>query len=104
MHSVISERRSEISELCKKYDVLKLEVFGSAARGGDFDVARSDADFLVAFKMKERNGSALEQYFGLRNSLAEIVGRPVDLIETNAIRNPYRLQLINRERQLVYAA
>jgi predicted nucleotidyltransferase len=36
-------------DLCRRYGVRRLDVFGSAARGADFDVATSDVDFLVQF-------------------------------------------------------
>ena len=41
---------SGIVRASKRYHVARREVFGSAARGVDFDPAVSDADFLVEFK------------------------------------------------------
>ena len=49
MHAAIADKREELAELCRQYDVARLEVFGSAARGTDFDPETSDADFLVEF-------------------------------------------------------
>ncbi len=49
MHNAIADKREELAALCRRYDVVRLEVFGSAARGTDFDPATSDADFLVEF-------------------------------------------------------
>jgi predicted nucleotidyltransferase len=49
MHALIDRHLSEIAALCRRYGVRRLEVFGSAARGIDFDPATSDADFLVEF-------------------------------------------------------
>lgn len=63
MHPMIEQHRAEIAELCRRYAVRRLEIFGSAARGTDFDPARSDADFLVDFEP----GSglpALRRFFG----------------------------------------
>lgn len=82
----------------------RLEVFGSAARSSDFDLSRSDADFLVDFDRSAPRGSNLSQFFELKESLAKVIGRPVDLVESRAIKNPYLLNQIERERQLVYAA
>jgi uncharacterized protein len=48
--------------------VLRLDVFGSAARGADFDPATSDADFLVAFD-KNSGLSALDQFLGFSEAL-----------------------------------
>jgi predicted nucleotidyltransferase len=49
MQTLIDQRRPEIAALCRRYAVRRLEVFGSAALGTDFDLAASDADFLVDF-------------------------------------------------------
>jgi predicted nucleotidyltransferase len=103
MHRLITDNRAAISELCRRYDVKKLEVVGSAARGGDFDERLSDADFLVEFQRTGRLGP-LEEFFGLREELAALLGRSVDLVESGAIRNPYVLSNINQARELVYGA
>ena len=47
MHAAIAQHRADISAICKRYRIRRLEVFGSAARADDFDVEHSDADFLV---------------------------------------------------------
>ena len=103
MHADIANKRPELTALCRRYDVARLEVFGSAARGGDFDPRRSDADFLVEFKPESRL-PPLEQFFGLADALEQLLGRPVDLVEPGAIKNPFILAGINRSREVVYAA
>lgn len=50
MRPEIEQHRAAIAELCRRYRVRRLEVFGSAARGDDFDPARSDFDFLAEFE------------------------------------------------------
>ncbi len=47
MHEVVSDRLSDISNACRRFGVKRLSVFGSAARGVDFDIDSSDADLLV---------------------------------------------------------
>ena len=106
MHTDIAEKRQELIALCQRYDVARLEVFGSAARGADFDPAHSDADFLVEFKP----GSALpplEQFFGLAEALEKLLGRSVDLVERQAIeksRNYIRRRQVLSEAEAVYGA
>ena len=103
MHPLIQEKRADIAALCRRYRVRHLEIFGSAARGADFDPGSSDADFLVEFEP----GSAvppLDEFFGFRADLSRLLERPVDLVEAGAIRNPYVLASINRTKQVVYAA
>ena len=103
MHADIARKRQEVIALCRRYDVSRLEVFGSAARAGDFDPARSDADFLVEFK-PESTLPPLEQFFGLADALATLLGRPVDLVEPSAIKNPFIRASVDRSRELVYGS
>jgi hypothetical protein len=103
MHALIERHRDAIAALCRRYGVQRLEAFGSAARGEDFDPATSDADFLVAF-LPDNGASPLEQFFGLAFALERLLGRPVDLVEVGAIRNPFVLAEISRAREPVYAA
>lgn len=103
MHPLIQEKRADIAALCRRYRVRHLEVFGSAARGDDFDPASSDADFLVEFE-PQSNLPPLEEFFGFQADLSRLLERFVDLVEERAVRNPYVLANINRTRELVYAA
>jgi predicted nucleotidyltransferase len=103
MHTEIDKHRESLTALCHRYGVVRLEVFGSAARGVDFDPTRSDADFLVAFE-KISGLSALDQFLGFSEALQRLLGRSVDLVEASAVRNPYVRATINRSRELIYAA
>jgi uncharacterized protein len=103
MHPEIADKRDALIVLCERYDVARLEVFGSAARGVDFDSAVSDADFLVEFKAGSRL-APLEQFFGLAHALEDLLGRPVDLVEPSAIKNPFIRARINRSREVVYGS
>ena len=102
MHAVISEKREELVELCRRYDVVRLEVFGSAADGTGFDPLHSDADFLVEFRRADGR-APLRQYFDFAEALRHALGRPVDLVEVGAVQNPYLRAAIDRSRELVYA-
>ena len=103
MHADIETRREALGALCRRFGVMRLEIFGSAARGDDFDPVRSDADFLVEFR-PESDLSPLGQFFGLARALESLLGRPVDLVERGAVRNSFVLATINRTREVVYAA
>ena len=103
MHAAIADKREELAELCWRYGVSRLEVFGSAARGVDFDPEASDADFLVEFDPNS-DLSPLEQFFGLVDALREALGRSVDVVENHEFRNPYLRASINESREVVYAA
>ncbi len=43
-------------------------------------------------------------YFGMLFALENLFARHIDLVDTTAIRNPYFLQSIARDRVLLYAA
>ena len=102
MLKLIDTRKSEIAELCRRFHVLRLEIFGSATRG-DFDPTRSDVDFLVEFDDNVR-AMSFSNYFDLKEALEDLLGRPVDLVEAKAVRNPYLRAGINRTREPVYGA
>lgn len=98
----IDARREEIAQLCVRFAVRRLEVFGSASAGA-FDPARSDLDFLVDFNLSTEM-TPFEQYFGFKESLETLFGRAVDLVMVGAPRNPYFLSAMNKSRRLLYAA
>jgi uncharacterized protein len=102
MHSLIAQNQAEISRICRRHHVRRLEVFGSAARATDFDAATSDADFLIEFDSEARHG--LDDYFAVKADLEALLERGVDLVEPTALRNPYLLAGVNSARELVYAA
>jgi predicted nucleotidyltransferase len=47
MVTLIKNHQKEIESLCRRYNVRRLEIFGSAASGKGFDIKTSDIDFLV---------------------------------------------------------
>jgi predicted nucleotidyltransferase len=102
MHPAIAQHRAGISTICQHYRILRLEVFGSAARADDFNPESSDADFLVEFAADVQPG--LDTFFGAKAALEALLGRGVDLVEPGAVRNPYVLASINRHREAIYAA
>lgn len=102
MHPAIAQHRAGIATICRRHRIRRLEVFGSAARASDFDLADSDVDFLVEFAPGAQPG--LHTFFGAKAELEQLLGRGVDLVEPAAVRNPYALASINRHRETVYAA
>ena len=70
--------------LAARYGVTDIALFGSIAR----ETARvdSDIDILVSF-----DGPATsERYFGVQFFLEDLLGRPVDLVTTKALRPELR--------------
>ncbi len=102
MNRLIEEKREALNRLCGRHHVQRLELFGSAA-DGSFDTQTSDLDFLVEF-LALRPGEHFDAYFGLLKALQDLFQRPVDLVMTCAIKNPYLLRSVNRTRKVLYAA
>jgi len=98
----LRQAQSQLEELCRRHNVRRLEIFGSAL-GPNFDPSTSDLDFIVEFGPFGAGGYA-EHYFALLDDLKELFGRPIDLLVSRAVRNPFLLESINRSRKLLYAA
>jgi hypothetical protein len=103
MHGLIERQRPAIAELCRRHRVWRLDVFGSGARGADFDPGRSDVDFLVEFDTAAGEPT-LKTFFALRDELAAVLGRRVDLVMAGSVTNPYVKAEVERSREPVYAA
>jgi predicted nucleotidyltransferase len=89
-----------IADFCRKWRVREMSLFGSALRE-DFGPA-SDLDFLVSFEP----GVSLDidQLLEMKEELEGRFGRPVDLVEKEALRNPWRKHEILTTRRVLYAA
>lgn len=103
MIRLIEDNREAIKDLCTRYRVQRLEVFGSALTEKSFHSERSDIDFLVEF-LPLRQGEYADTYFGLLEALEELLDRHVDLVMAGAIKNPYFLESVNKNRTVLYAA
>jgi predicted nucleotidyltransferase len=102
MTRVLEGHRPELVELCRKYRVRRLDVFGSAARG-DFNEHLSDVDLLVEFDDMPHADRA-DAYLGFLTAVEALLQRRIDLVEVGAVRNPYLRRGIDESRELVYAA
>jgi len=100
---IIEERRLEILELCRKYDVTRLRIFGSALRP-DWDEQHSDLDFLVEYGPGRIALDPLDALVGFKMGLENILGRSVDAVDWNAVKNPYFRKYADAEAVELYAA
>ena len=98
----IAEKNGELAEICRRHRVARLDLFGSAATHR-YRSEDSDLDFLVEFQPIPF-GYYVDAYFGLLEALEELFGRPVDLVTSSAIRNPYFKQSVELTRTAVYEA
>jgi predicted nucleotidyltransferase len=98
----LRDKHEAIAELCTRYGVARLDVFGSALRD-DFRPGESDVDLLVEFAPMDGYAKAVA-YFDLLEALEQLLGVEVDLVMTGAVKNRYIARDIERTRQLLYAA
>ncbi len=91
---------ARIAALCRRFNVRRLDLFGSAATGR-FDPGHSDLDLLVAFAPMSPSAYAAS-YFGLREALETACGRPIDLVTEAALTNPYLIRRIAAEKRRLY--
>jgi hypothetical protein len=103
VNRLVEDKLQQIIAVCMRHNVRRLDLFGSAAAGSGFDPQTSDLDFLVEFGELSR-GEHANAYFGLLEDLEDLFQRPVDLVMTTAIRNPYFREGISSSKVLVYAA
>ena len=101
MIGLIKQHVQYLESLCQKYHVARLELFGSAVTE-KFDPEGSDLDFLVEF-LPLKDGQYADAYFDLLFDLQDLFGRDVDLVTANSIKNPYFIQAINQQKELLYA-
>lgn len=90
--------RGHLEELCRRYGVARIDVFGSVARGEDRE--GSDIDLLYELRPGARLGWDIET---LSDELADLLGRPVDLVSRRALHPRLRDRVLAEARTL-YAA
>ena len=90
--------KGRLESLCRKWRVSELSLFGSVLRE-DFGT-ESDVDVLVSFE--EDAPWSLWDLIAMQDELSELFARPVDLVEREGLRNPFRRQRILESRKLIY--
>ena len=100
MNKLVAQFHQPLVELCRRFRVERLYLFGSAA-DGRFAAGRSDVDFLVTLA-DQPPGEYADNYLGLAAALEQLLQHRVDLVTERSLRNPYLRETILRARQLVY--
>ena len=99
MIDVITNNLEAIGELCRRYGVRKLEVFGSAATG-EFDPETSDIDLIYEFM--DTSTRLIDRFLAFADDLEVVFGRHVDLIPNRNFENPYFRYAVNKSRVIIY--
>ncbi len=100
---IVSDKISEIKQVCEEMHVESLYLFGSVARMNNFN-DNSDLDFLYSFQT-DHNGYLLPpyyDYFDFLFKLETISGKKVDLVAEKKIKNKYFLEQVQGEKIKIY--
>ena len=89
-----------IADFCARRQILRMEIFGSAAR----DELRPDSDVDLMLTFGPDAPWSLYDLVDMQDELAGIFRRDVDIVESGSVRNPYRARSIEHDLQVVYAA
>jgi uncharacterized protein len=87
-----------LAELCQKYGIAELSIFGSIARGDE----RADSDVDLLYVRLPGNDLGMA-YFALQEDLEKLFGRPVDLVPKDGLHRAIRDQVLD-DAQVLYAA
>ena len=99
MIDLVHKKYDELVELCRRFNVERLDLFGSAVTG-KFNPETSDLDFIIEFEDRKSPG-LLGRYLDFAQALESLFGRHVDLLTPRSIRNPFfRAQIDNTREQL----
>jgi predicted nucleotidyltransferase len=97
----IEQHTKEIETFCRQHTVKWLYAFGSVLT--DRFTNESDINLIVDFEPLDTAKYA-DNYFNLKFGFEAALYRTINLLEENAIRNPYFKQAIETRRRLVYTA
>lgn len=101
MQRIIEDKMDTLKDLCRKYDVKTMYVFGSVCTDNFND--NSDIDILVSFKDISIE-KYTDNYFDLHHKLEELFKRKIDLLTENSLSNPHLIESIEETKKLLYAA
>jgi predicted nucleotidyltransferase len=97
---LVEQHLGALSDLCRRYGVERLYLFGSAVSGRL--EPSSDLDFFVEMADRQPNAAYAGRYLAFAEELERLFARRVDLVTEQAVRNPYLRREIQATRQLIY--
>jgi predicted nucleotidyltransferase len=96
---ILENHIATLNRLCEKHNVDKMYLFGSALKENFSE--KSDIDFLVRFQPIEL-ADYFENYMSFKEDLRMLLGREIDLVEEQTLKNPVLIKFINQSKELVY--
>jgi len=98
-----NDKREEIAALCRRFAVSRLRVFGSVL-GSEWNNDRSDFDFLVQYGAGYGALPPLDRLVGLQLALEDLLGRKVDVVNYDSMRNMLLREAVESRAIDFYAA
>ncbi len=98
--SLIDQYKEEIIQTCSDHQVEKLFIFGSVKTENFND--QSDIDFLIQFSALVPPPEYFNNYMDFKEKLESLLGRKIDLVEIQAVRNPVFRMILDRDKVLIY--
>lgn len=103
MIPLIHRYHETLHDICRRFNVRRLELFGSASENSADDNAH-DIDLLVEFTPDYDLGPWMKNFFDLRDQLQNLFDKPVDLTMPGSMHNPYFRREVNRTRKTLFTA
>lgn len=100
MHPIIQNQLQAIKDLCKQCKVKSLYSFGSVNTAGFTD--KSDIDLLIDFEPDISIEDYTDNFFFLRERLANLFKRNVDLVTRRSLSNPFFIKDVEQSKMLIY--
>lgn len=101
MIDIVAGRIEELSALCRRFGIQRLDLFGSAVRG-TFDREASDLDFIV--DLGDCEPHVADRFLDFADALEKLLGYRVDLVTEQSITKPYFRRAVNAERERILEA
>jgi hypothetical protein len=101
MNDLVESKQNDLIEICRRFGVRRLELFGSANTPG-FDPQRSDLDFLAEFAADADFGPWLGRLVEFEEGLGELFDRPAHVVMASALKNPWFRREAQKTRVAVY--
>lgn len=102
MNKIIQDQLETLKALCERYKVKSLYAFGSVNTPRFNE--KSDIDLLIDFEPDVSIEEYTDYFFLLREKLAELFKRKIDLVTRRSLSNPFFIEDVERSKQLLYGA